>query len=69
MLRRSTSDGIFIRSKQQGTEGEDLEMHDGVQRTRKYGKLIHDIVGPTEVAKLFAGGESNIFNVDVGLHQ
>ena len=49
-------------------------MHEGVQRTRKsiyyYVKLIQDIVlrVSNQDARV-AGGESNIFNVDVGLHQ
>ena len=45
-------------------------MHDGEQRTKKYVKLIQDIVLrlPNQSAR-FVGGESNIFNEDVGLHQ
>ena len=49
-------------------------MHEGVQRTRKsiYVKLIH-VQGivlrvPNQCARV-AGGESNRFNADVGLHQ
>ena len=56
--------------KQCCAEGGDPEMHEGEQRTRKYVKLIQDIeLRLRNQDAYFAGDESNIFNVDVRLHQ
>ena len=70
MPRISTTDAIFIPKQTLGYRGGDLEMHEGVQRTRKYVKLIQDIVlRLTNQGARVAGGESNMLNVDVVLHQ
>ena len=44
-------------------------MHEGAQRTRTYGKLIQDMYRGCKTKVRSAAGESDSFNVDVGLHQ
>ena len=56
-------------SQRSGTEGGDLEMHEGRNVPEKYVKLIQDMYRGCKTKVRSAAGESGRFIVDVGLYQ